>query len=360
MAPGVGKTYRMLQEGHAEAKAGRDVVIGYLEPHDRPETAAQAEGLEMIPRQMVEYGSATLPDMDLEAILRRRPEIALVDELAHSNAQGMKYSKRYMDVEDLLDAGIDVISTVNVQHLESLNDQIADLTGVRVRETLPDAVIGKAEEVVLIDLTPEDLIARLQEGKVYSQDRIGAALNSFFKVEYLSTLREIALRQVAEEVESKRLSVAEPVRDRDHLCDPAKSKAFAEHLLALVTPGPASQRLIRRAWRSAQRLGAGLDLLWVAPAGTAEAEETPEVAAMKRLAAVLGARLIVETGDDFVRTVKRVAAERGATYILMGPPHPRTGTDRFRPPLIDALLDAVPGVDIRIVTDPNKREAGPA
>jgi len=333
-------------------------VIGYLEPHDRPETAAQAEGLEMVPRRIVEYGTARLPDMDLEAILRRAPELALIDELAHTNARGMEFSKRYMDVEEMLVSGIDVISTVNVQHLESLNDQIADLTGVRVRETLPDSVLTRADEVVLIDLTPEDLIARLREGKVYAEDRIGAALNSFFKVEYLSTLREIALRQVAEEVESRRLSVAEPLRDRDRLCDPAKSRAYAEHLLALVTPGPASQRLIRRAWRSAQRLGADLDLLWVAPAGTAESDETPEVAAMERLAAVLGARLIVETSDEFVMTVKRVAGERGATYVLLGPPRPRTGTDRFRPPLIDALLEAMPGVDVRIVTDPNLRENG--
>ena len=358
MAPGVGKTFRMLQEGHAEVAAGRDVVIGYLEPHDRPETSAQAEGLEMVPRRIVEYGSTSLPDMDLEAILGRRPELALVDELAHTNAEGMEHAKRYMDVEDLLTSGIDVVSTVNVQHLESLNDQIADLTGVRVRETLPDSILARADEVVLIDLTPEELIARLQEGKVYAQDRVGAALNSFFKVEYLSTLREIALRQVAEEVESKRLSVAEPLRDRDRLCDPAKSRTYAEHLLALVKPGPASQRLIRRAWRSAQRLGADLDLLWIAPAGTAGSVETPEAAAMQRLAAVLGARLIIETSDEFVLTVQRVAAERGATYILLGPPRARTGTDRFRQPLIDALLEAVPGVDIRIVSDPNLREGG--
>ncbi len=168
-----------------------------------------------------------------------------------------------------------MISTVNVQHLESLNDQVADLTGVRVRETLPDSVLARADEVVLIDLTPEDLIARLREGKIYPQDRSALRSTRSSRSRTSPTLREVALRQVAEEVESKRLSVAEPVRDRDRLCDPAKSRTYAEHLLALVTPGPVSQRLIRRAWRSAQRLGADLDLLWVAPAGTAESDETP-------------------------------------------------------------------------------------
>lgn len=158
MAPGVGKTYRMLREGQAEVAAGSDVVIGYLEPHNRPETSAQAADLEMAPRIMIEHGSASLPEMDLDAVLVRAPEIVLVDELAHTNAAGSGHEKRYEDVEVLLAHGINVISTVNVQHLESLNDQVADLTGVRVRETLPDAVLKKADEVVLIDQTPEDLI----------------------------------------------------------------------------------------------------------------------------------------------------------------------------------------------------------
>ena len=172
MAAGVGKTYRMLPEGQAEAEAGRDVVIGYLEPHGRAETLAQADRLETIPPRQVEYRGTTLSDMDLPAILRRAPELCLIDELAHTNAPGLEHEKRYEDIADVLAAGIDVYSTVNVQHLESLNDQVAELTGTRVRETVPDAVLTSADDVVLIDITPESLVQRLLEGKVYPPERV--------------------------------------------------------------------------------------------------------------------------------------------------------------------------------------------
>src|SRR5271169_2106257 len=209
MAPGVGKTYRMLQEGVAEADSGRDVVVGYLETHARAETLAQAEGLEIIPRRHLSYRGTPLEEMDLPAVLARGPELCLIDELAHTNAPGVEHEKRYEDVRDVLDAGIDVFSTVNVQHLESLNDQVTQLTGSRTRETIPDEVLSAANEVVLIDLTPEALVARLRAGKVYAPERVPAALNNFFKIENLSALRETALRQVAEDVEVKRL-VREP------------------------------------------------------------------------------------------------------------------------------------------------------
>src|SRR6267378_549324 len=205
MAPGVGKTYRMLQEGAAEARSGRDVAIGLLEPHGRAETVAQAEGLEIIPRRTVVHRGTPLEEMDLPAVLARRPELCLIDELAHTNAPGVEHEKRFEDVRDVLDAGIDVFSTVNVQHLESLKDQVSQLTGTRVRETIPDEVLSSADELVLIDLTPEALIARLRAGKVYAPERVRAALNNFFKIENLEALRETALRQVAEDVEVKRL-----------------------------------------------------------------------------------------------------------------------------------------------------------
>ena len=204
MAAGVGKTYRMLQEGQAEALAGRDVVIGYLEPHGRVETMEQAAGLEVVPRRFVRYRDTVLEEMDLPAVLSRDAELCLIDELAHTNAPGTEHRKRYEDVEDVLAVGIDVYSSVNVQHLESLNDQVAELTGTRVRETVPDAVLAAADDVVLIDITPDSLIERLLAGKVYPAERIQTALNNFFKVENLSALREVALRQVAEEVEPKR------------------------------------------------------------------------------------------------------------------------------------------------------------
>jgi two-component system sensor histidine kinase KdpD len=352
MAAGVGKTYRMLQEAQAEAEAGRDVVIGYLEPHGRIETVAQARNLEQVPRRRVMYRDTELEEMDLPAILRRNPELCLIDELAHTNAPGLEHPKRYQDIEDVLAAGIDVYSTVNVQHLESLNDQVAELTGTRVRETVPDAVLSSADDVILIDITPQSLIERLRAGKVYPDERIEAALNNFFKVENLASLREVSLRQVAEEVELKRIPSDRGKRTRDErLVDTAAPQAIGERLLALVTPRPESQRIVRRAWRSAQRLGAELDILWVAdhePSGL----EQEQIAGLRRLASVLGAHLIVERGDDVATTAAQVAADRGTTYVLMGTPKPRSALRRLiEPALAFRLLGLLPGVDLRIVAD---------
>jgi two-component system sensor histidine kinase KdpD len=360
MAAGVGKTYRMLQEGQAEAEAGRDVAIGYLEPHDRPETSAQAHGLEVIPRRRVEYQGTVLEEMDLQAVLRRAPELCLIDELAHTNARGVEHAKRHEDVAEVLAAGIDVFSTVNVQHLESLNDQIAEATGTRVRETIPDDVLARADELVLIDLTPEALIERLRAGKVYPADRVETALQSFFRIEHLASLREVALRQVAEEVGARRVvgpSIARRRGEEGRLAHSVPT-AIGERLLALVTPRPSSQRVVRRAWRSAQRLGAELDLLWVQQR-EATAEEHEQLDALRRLAVVLGAHLLVERGDDLVATVRRVAQERGTTYLLIGTPAHRNLLRRARgPSLPSRLLDALPGVDVRIVADRTRRRNG--
>jgi two-component system, OmpR family, sensor histidine kinase KdpD len=357
MAAGVGKTYRMLQEAQAEAEAGRDVVIAYLEPHRRPETAAQAQGLAVLPRRRVTYRDSTLEEMDLPALLERAPELALVDELAHTNAPGLEHAKRFEDVEDVLEAGIDVFSTVNVQHLESLNDQVAELTGVRVRETLPDAVLASADEVVIVDLTPQALIERLRAGKVYPAERVPAALNNFFRSENLAALREVALRQVAERVEAHRLPREQPAGRDDRIVTKAAPQAVGERLLALVTPEPRSQRIVRRAWRSAKRLGGELDLLWVSsPEREPAREERDQIEALRRLASVLGAHLLIEPGEDVVEAVARVARERGTTYVLMGVPRPRGALARLaRPDLVDRLLRELPGVDVRIVADRAKR-----
>ena len=356
MAAGVGKTYRMLQEGRAEAAAGRDVVVGYLEPHDREETTAQARGLELLPRRRVPVRDLAVEEMDLPGLIARAPELALIDELAHTNPPGIEHGKRYEDIAAVLAAGIDVFSTVNVQHLESLNDQVAELTGVRVRETVPDSVLAGADEVVLIDLTPEALIGRLRDGKIYPSQNIDAALNNFFKIENLAALREVSLRQVAEEVESKRLVFAEAetvgTRERERVSDDT-AKAVGERLLALVRPQPSAQRLVRRAWRSAQRLGTDLDLLWVKPPGAPiEGECERQVTALRRLASVLGATFLIEEHDDVVAGAARVARERGSTYIMVGEsPAPR-GLARLREPLPQRLMRATPpGVDVRIVAN---------
>lgn len=356
MAAGVGKTYRMLQEGHAEAESGRDVVIGYLEPHDRAETLAQARGLQMVTPRRVSHGDLSLEEMDLSAILDRRPELALIDELAHTNAKGLEHQKRYEDIDDVLAAGIDVFSTVNVQHLESLNDRVAELTGVRVRETFPDSVLAQADEVVLIDLTPQALIARLEAGKVYPPERVPVALTNFFTVENLSALREVALRQVAEDVESKRL-VRELIDDRgdDDRVRGSTPGVVGERLLALAAARPSSQRLVRRAWRSAQRLGAELDILHVIKPGHRIAgEEGGQMDAMRRLATALGAHVLVEEGHDVAETAARVARDRGTTYVLIGEPRSAKGWRRLGVSLPEKLLALLPGVDIRIVADRTK------
>ena len=311
MAAGVGKTYQMLLEGHAEQEAGRDVVIGFLETHGRAETARLAQGLAMVPRRRVSYRETVIEEMDLPAVLQRAPELCLIDELAHTNAPAVEHAKRYEDVEDVLAAGIDVLSTVNVQHLESLNDQVTELSGVRVRETIPDAVVARADEVVLVDLTPEALLERLRAGKIYPRERIDAALNNFFRIENLSALREVALRQVAEEVGAKRRPT-EVISSREESLAEGTPQAVGERLLALVEPYPGAQRLVRRAWRSAQRLNADLDLLWVRrPGQRLEEDNERSLTALRQLAAILGAKMYEEESDDVAAAVADFAITAG-------------------------------------------------
>ncbi len=348
MAAGVGKTYRMLEEGRQAKTQGRDVVIGYLEPHDRPDTAALAEGLEFVPRQRVLHGSVDLEEMDVDAVIRREPELALIDELAHTNASGMRNEKRFQDIDEVLDHGVAVISTVNVQHLESLNDSIFELTGVRVRETFPDRILDEADEVVLVDLSPEELRERISAGKVYPGPRAQVALEEFFRHENLAALRELVLREVAEDVEARR---------HGPILEPLSQQAVAERVLALVEPQPKSQRILRRAWRSAERLGAGMDALWVRPPGREPtAEEATQLAALRRLAGILGVRLFEEEGDDFVETVRRVAAERGSTYIFVGTPDESRRREIFGGSLLSRMVRELPGLDIRVVADRALRE----
>jgi two-component system sensor histidine kinase KdpD len=341
MAAGVGKSYRMLQEGRQAQAEGRDVVIGYLEPHDRPETTALAEGLETVPRLHIQHGSISLEEMDVDGVVRRSPELALVDELAHTNVPGSRYEKRYQDIDAILDAGIDVVSTVNVQHLESLNDAVFELTGIRVRETFPDRVLDDADEVVLVDLSPEALQDRLRAGKVYPGGQAERALLNFFRQDNLSALRELALREVAEDVEARRGTA---------VLDPLSMQAVGERVLALVEPQPRSQRVLRRAWRSAQRLGGEIDALWMRrPGQVLTADEATQLAALRRLASILGVHFLEEEGDDLVDAVRRVAAERGSTYIFVGTPDERRWVEITRGSLVSRMIRELPGIDIRVV-----------
>jgi two-component system, OmpR family, sensor histidine kinase KdpD len=349
MAAGVGKTFRMLQEGRQAHEHGRDVVIGYLEPHDRPETAVLADGLEVVPRLRTSHGRLELDEMDLDAVIKRKPDLALVDELAHTNAAATRNEKRYQDIDEILDAGVDVVSTVNIQHLESLNDAIFELTGVRVRETFPDRILDEADEVVLVDLSPEQLQERLREGKIYPKERADVALENFFRQENLGALRELVLREVAEDVEARRQPAG---------LEPLSKQAVAERILALIEPQPKSQRILRRAWRSAQRLGAEIDALWVRPAHYEPSEEeATQLAALRRLASILGIHFLEADGDDLVEAVRSAAAELGSTYIFVGTPDERRRTEILRGSLLSRMVRELPGLDIRVVADRAKKEA---
>lgn len=312
-AAGVGKTYAMLQVAQALNKEGKDIVVGYVEPHGRPETEALLEGLECLPTLMMPYRGATLREFDLDAALTRRPEIVLVDELAHTNAPGLRHAKRWQDVDELLSAGIDVYSTVNVQHVESLNDIVAEISGVVVRETIPDEVFERADDVALIDLPPDELLVRLRQGKVYIPQQAAYALEKFFRKNNLVALREIALRQTAdrihEDVEVARRSAAAKVPWPTY-----------ERLLVCVGSSPTSAKVVRAAKRLADRL----DAPWVAVH-----VETPRAAGMSeedrqrlhqhlRLAESLGAETVQISGADVVGELLQYAGGRNVTKIVVG------------------------------------------
>jgi two-component system sensor histidine kinase KdpD len=347
MAAGVGKTYRMLLEGGQAHEQGRDIVIGYLEPHDRPETIALADGLEAVPRLRASQGELRLDEMDVDAVLRRTPELALIDELAHTNAEEMRNEKRYQDIDEVLNAGIDVISTVNIQHLESLNDAVFELTGVRVRETFPDRILDEADEVVLVDLSPQELRERLRAGKVYPLERAAIALENFFRHENLAALRELVLREVAEDVEARR---------QTQVLEPLSQQAVAERVLVLIEPQPKSQRILRRAWRSSQRLGSEIDALWVRrPGQELSPEQATQLSALRRISSTLGVHFLEVEGDDLVDVVRQIAADRGSTYVFVGTPDERRRVEVLRGSLVSRMIRELPGIDIRVVADRSKR-----
>ena len=249
----MGKTYAMLQEASGRAKAGVDVVVGLVETHGRAETEALLTGLEILPRQHLDYRGQSLDDLDLDALLARRPQLALVDELAHTNVPGARHLKRWQDVAEALDAGIDVTTTLNIQHIESLNDAVARITGVRVQETVPDAIVARADEIELIDLPPEELIGRLRDGKVYREGTVGRALDNFFTKPNLTALRELALRTAASRVDQQMLSLMQqgavkgpwPTQDR---------------ILVCINESPLAKSLVRAGKRMAERA----DVPWIA------------------------------------------------------------------------------------------------
>jgi two-component system, OmpR family, sensor histidine kinase KdpD len=312
-APGVGKTYQMLLSAQAKRREGVDVVVGVVEPHGRRETESLLEGLEVIPRRQVEYKGHLLAEMDLDAILQRRPRLVLVDELAHTNAPGTRHPKRYLDVEELIAAGIDVFATLNIQHVESLNDVVARITRIRVRETVPDSILDQADDIEVVDLSPEDLIKRLQEGKVYVPQQAERAVRHFFSTGNLTALRELALRRTAQRVDEQLLS---------HMRAHAISGPWAagERVLVCLSEAPSSAGLIRYARRVADRLRVPWTAIYVETPRTRNLTdaERDRIADFLRLAERLGASTITIPGRNIAEEVVANAAANNITQIVIG------------------------------------------
>jgi two-component system sensor histidine kinase KdpD len=352
-APGVGKTYEMLLSAHRRKAEGVDVVVGVVETHGRAETEAQLAGLEIVPRRKVEYKGRALEEMDLDAILARRPQLVLVDELAHTNAAGSRHPKRYLDVQDLLEAGIDVYSTMNVQHVESLNDIVARITRIRVRETVPDSVVDSADDVELVDLTPADLIARLGEGKVYVREQAQRALKHYFSPGNLTALRELALRRTAERVDEQMLSYM-----REHAI--TGPWGAGERVLVCVDPGPDAANTVRAAKRTAQNLDAELIALYVETerhALLSEAEQS-RLAEALRLADQLGAEVVHVPGRSVVEEILAFARSRNVTRVVVGKSRRSRWFELRHGSVVDELVRSGSGLAVEVAPSGEKTEPG--
>jgi two-component system, OmpR family, sensor histidine kinase KdpD len=315
MSAGVGKTYRMLQEAHALLKNGIDVKIGYIETHNRKETHDLLEGLPLIPRRSIFYKGKELDELDVQAVINLRPEVVIVDELAHTNIEGSKNEKRWQDVLEILEAGINVISALNIQHIESLNDEVRKITGIEVQERVPDKVIALADEVVNIDLTAAELITRLKEGKIYQAEKIEAALKNFFKSEHILQLRELALKEVASQVERK----VDTEVTREH-------SMKHERFLACIGSNEKTARvIIRKTARLASYYNANWYVLYVQT--PSENADNIELAAQRhlinnfKLATELGGEVIKIESKSIAKTISQVAEEKQITTVCVGVPH---------------------------------------
>ena len=355
-AAGVGKTYRMLTEANDLRRRGVDVVVGFVETHGRPETESQIRELEVVPRQRIQYRGVVLEEMDVDAVARRQPEVALVDELAHSNVPGTQHRKRWEDVMQLLDEGINVISAVNVQHLESLNDVVASMLGVTVRETVPDWVVASADQVVNLDISSEDLRQRLREGKIYAADKVDAALRNFFTDENLTTLRELALREVAGSVDRTR----EAIVRRETGETPAVAARSAQRMLvAMSSSPPYTAALLRKASRIAGRLNSDWYCVYV---------QTPDERADRidstvqrmlvdniQLAQSMGAEVVKLEGTDVAETILHFAIKRGASLVVIGQSKRSRMHHLLKGSVVDRLVNNNDGIDVLVVSfDPVK------
>jgi two-component system sensor histidine kinase KdpD len=344
---GVGKTYRMLAEAHRRVARGQDIVIGLVETHGRPGTEELVTGLEQVPLKAVEYRGRTFHELDEDAVIARRPEWVLVDELAHTNVPGTVPPKRWQSVERIRDAGINVISTLNVQHLESLNDAVFQITGVRVRETIPDAIVDQADEVELEDLTPDALLNRLQRGDIYRGEKIPQALANFFRKGNIVALRELALRKTVDEVDTE---LHEYMRTHDM----AEAKAAREHVVVLVAPRALALSLVRRGYMLAKRTQGAFTAVHVRVPGTRPSDK--EQALLDEAFALtrnLGGQVIELQGDAIAQEIVRHVTDTGATFIVMGQSARSRLQEVIRGSIVNRIMRETKNIDIVVVADPS-------
>jgi len=344
-APGVGKTYEMLQEAHALRTRGLDVVVGFVETYGRRDTEAQLKDLEIVPRRRIEYHGVTMEEMDIDAILHRRPQVCVVDELAHTNVPGSRHTKRHEDVIEILDTGIHVMTAVNIQHLETLNDAVARATGVRVRETVPDTFLDRADEVINVDVTVEELRSRLREGKIYGPEKVEQALTNFFRKGNLSTLRELALRAVADEVSEKAASY----RAREGL-EPA---LIPERVMVCMSSNSLAPRVIRTGSRIAGRLGARWYAVYVETPrekpGRINSRDAEALQENIRLADSLGATVVRVRADRPSDGLIAFARREGVTHVIFGQSARSRWELLWRGSTLDRFLGAVPDAAVQVV-----------
>lgn len=350
---GVGKTYAMLEAAHQRRAEGVDVVVGYIETHKRAETDALVAGLEVVPRREVEYRGARLTEMDVDAVLARRPQLALVDEFAHTNAPGARHPKRYQDVEELLAAGIDVYTTLNIQHLESLNDVVAQITGVIIRETIPDRVMDEAAEIKLVDLPPEELQQRLTEGKVYVPEQAARAIEKFFRQGNLTALREMTLRRAAERVDDQMRAYMQT------RAIPGPWSA-SERILVCVSPSMLSERLVRSARRLADELNAEWFAIHVETSESASPAQRERVARTQQLAEELGAKAITLPGQQVAEVTLAYARQHNITKIVIGKPLRSRWQEWLYGSVVDQLIQQSGPIDVYVISGGTERPVGPA
>ncbi|BAZ05156.1 sensor histidine kinase KdpD [Calothrix sp. NIES-3974] len=340
MSPGVGKTYRMLEEGLNLKQEGIDVVIGLLETHGREKTQAKSVGLEIIPPKQLIVSSTVLTEMDTDAIIQRQPQLVLIDELAHTNIPGSRHTKRYQDVEQILDAGIDVFSTLNIQHLESLNDLVLKISGIVVRERIPDRILDDADEVVVVDVTPETLQERLREGKIYAPEKIDQALQNFFQKRNLIALRELALREVADNIEEDGI---DSNSDRCY-CN------IHERVLVCISTYPNSIQLLRRGARIAHYMNAKLYVLFVDnPERFLTRSESLHIETCNRICQDFGGKFLQIRSPDVVSTIIDTAIKERITQIVVGETRRSRWYLLFRGSLVQKLMRSLPDVDLHII-----------